>query len=128
MSTQIDTLRVPSALPEDPFALVARARAMQSAYIRGLARRGVTALRSWFAVRRTMAAVEDLSPRMLADIGLDVAALRAGVVRRADTEVVGTPSDAYVAATAPKTASAIEPHLRPATVGSVANTDMRHAA
>jgi uncharacterized protein YjiS (DUF1127 family) len=128
MSTQNDILRVSSALPEDPYALVARARAMQSAYIRSLIGRGFNSLRAQLAHRRTIAAVEDLSPRMLADIGLDLSALRAGVVRRVDVEVVGTPSETYTSATAPKTANPVEPHLRPAALGTAANTDMRHAA
>lgn len=128
MSTQNDILRVSSALPEDPSALVARARAMQSAYIRGLIVRGFRSLGASLAHRRTMAAVEDLSPRMLADIGIDLSALRAGVVRRVDVEVVGTPSESYATATAPKTANPVEPHLRAATLGTAANTDVRHAA
>lgn len=128
MSTQNDILRVSSALPEDPSALVARARAMQSAYIRDLIGRGFRSLSARLAHRRTMAAVEDLSPRMLADIGLDLSALRAGVVRRVDVEVVGTPSECYATAMAPKTANPVEPHLRPAAFGSAANTDVRHAA
>jgi len=86
MSTQNDILRVSSALPEDPSALVARARAMQSAYIRDLIGRGFRSLSARLAHRRTMAAVEDLSPRMLADIGLDLSALRAGVVRRVESK------------------------------------------
>lgn len=128
MSTQNDILRVPSALPEDPYALVARARAMRSVYIRDLIVRGFKSLRARLDHRRTLAAVEDLSPRMLADIGLDMTALRAGVIRRADVEVVGTPSEAYLVATAPKTANPVEPHLRPAALGTAANTDVRHAA
>lgn len=128
MSTQNDILRVSSALPEDPSALVARARAMQSAYIRDLIGRGFRSLSARLAHRRTMTAIEDLSPRMLADIGLDLSALRAGVVRRVDVEVVGTPSESYVAATAPKTANPVEPHLRPAALGNAANSDVRHAA
>lgn len=128
MSTQNDILRVPSALPEDPYALVARARAMRSAYIRDLIGQAFSGLRDHLAHRRTMAAVEDLSPRMLADIGLDTAALRAGIVRRVDVEVVGTPSDAFATAEAPKAANPVEPHLRPATVGTAANSDVRHAA
>ncbi|MCR9070642.1 MAG: DUF1127 domain-containing protein [Alphaproteobacteria bacterium] len=128
MSTQNDILRVPSALPEDPYALVARARAMRSTYIRNLIVEGFKSLRDRLAHRRTLAAVEDLSPRMLADIGLDITALRAGVIRRADAEVLGTPSDAYLSATAPKTANPVEPHLRPAAPAAAANTDVRHAA
>ncbi|SDF56279.1 DUF1127 domain-containing protein [Thalassobaculum litoreum] len=128
MSTQNDILRVPSALPENPSALVARARAMQSAYIRDLIGRAFRSLSARLAHRRTMAAVEDLSPRMLADIGLDLSALRAGVVRRVDVEVVGTPSETYASATAPKTANPVEPHLRAAAFGTAANTDVRHAA
>ncbi len=128
MSTQNDILRVPSALPEDPNALVARARAMRSAYMRDLTAQAFKGLRTWLANRRTMAAIEDLSPRMLADIGLDMTALRAGVIRRVDVEVVGTPSQGFATATAPKTANPAEPHLRPVTVGTAANTDVRHAA
>ncbi|MDF1792460.1 MAG: DUF1127 domain-containing protein [Thalassobaculaceae bacterium] len=128
MSTQNDTLRVRSALPEDPYVLVARARAMRSVYIRDLIAQAFNGLRDRLAHRRTLAAVEDLSPRMLADIGLDLTALRAGLVRRVDVEVVGTPSDAFATASAPKTANTVEPHLRPALVGTAANTDVRHAA
>lgn len=133
MSTQNDILRVPSALPEDPYALVARARAMRSVYIRDLIARGFTSLRDRLAHRRTLAAVEDLSPRMLADIGLDMTALRAGVVRRTDVEVVGTPTDGFVPASVPMAANPVEPHLRPAPVGSAANAsgagdDVRRAA
>lgn len=132
MSTQNDILRVPSALPEDPYALVARARAMRSIYIRDLIAQAFTGLRDRLAHRRTLAAVEDLSPRMLADIGLDVSALRAGVVRRVDVEVVGTPSDTFFAAPAQKAANPVEPHLGAPTIGaaanSAANTDVRHAA
>ena len=128
MSTQNDILRVSSALPEDPSALVARARAMQSAYIRDLIGRAFRSISARLAHRRTMAAVEDLSPRMLADIGIDLSALRAGVVRRADLDVVGTPSESYVTAMAPKTANPVEPHLRAATFGNAANSDVRHAA
>ena len=128
MSTQNDILRVSSALPEDPSALVARARAMQSAYIRDLIGQAFRSISARLAHRRTLAAVEDLSPRMLADIGLDLSALRSGVVRRVDVEVVGTPSETFVSATAPKTANPVEPHLRAATVGTAANTDVRHAA
>ena len=128
MSTQNDILRVSSALPEDPSALVARARAMQSAYIRDLIGRAFRSLSARLAHRRTMSAVEDLSPRILADIGIDLSALRAGVVRRADVEVAGTPSESFATATAPKAANPVEPHLRAATVGTAANTDVRHAA
>lgn len=126
MSTQIDTLRVPSALPEDSFALIARARAMQSAYLRHLVRRAVASVQHRLAHRRTLAAIDDLSPRLLADIGIDATALRAGVIRRADVEQAITASTPNT--TAPKTGNAIEPHLRPGFVAEAANTDVRRAA
>jgi uncharacterized protein YjiS (DUF1127 family) len=121
MSTQTDTVSATSALPDDRFALVARARAMQSAYIRELVMTAIGGVRAWFEHRRTLAAIEQLSPHVLADIGVDASALRQGQLRRLDSDLTSLPRGGVDMAD-------VRRMTRATTVGEPANSDLRSAA
>lgn len=86
MSNKTNTVVAPSHLAIDPLAVAVRARAARDAYVGKLIARAAGAVAAWFRRRRTIAALEQLDERMLADIGLDRAAFAAGVIRRTDDE------------------------------------------
>ena len=125
MSLQNDAVRTMTS--DATFTLIAQARAMRSAYVADLLRRAFRPLAAWIDRRRTLAAVEDLSPEMLKDIGLDAAALKSGILRRVEDEratgLTVPPTVGQVRRT-----NAAEPHLRPVTTAPAANTDVPHAA
>ncbi len=124
MSNQNDALQSTMAPSDFAYNVMIQARALRSAYMASLVRSATQATVRWFNHRRTLAAVEDLSPRMLADIGLDALALKAGVVRRVEDERTASftmPTGRNLR----RPQHAADSHVNDGVMQTAANTDVR---
>ena len=132
MTTKTHAAPDHNSAPVDAMMLALAARRQRDAYVAGILARGVRSLAAgiggWFRRQRTFAQLNQLDPRMMADIGLDRAAFAAGLIRRIEdnrTQAFATETLALVAR--PMTRNAAEPHLAPAHARTAAN-DSRRAA
>ncbi|NQW12550.1 MAG: DUF1127 domain-containing protein [Alphaproteobacteria bacterium] len=131
------TFTHPQPASVDTVALALQARRERDRYVGQLLGHAFTrtydVARRWLAHRRTIAELKQLDARILADIGLDRAALGNGAIRRQQDDRVQALMHGStlrpVAEISQLAARSVEPHLAPATSAVMpANSDTRHAA
>ena len=113
------------------FGTLSRARHLRAQYSAELLRKGFAAIgkffAKWQANRQAFAALNDIDPRLLADMGVDSHALARGVIRRAEDPILAGMSSAVAVGkvTAPNAADKL---LKAPAELAAANVDYHKAA